>query len=162
MTGEVVGMKRRRVDDWKSKQLSALPTIVHLVSDGKIQFFSYGELRNEAWNRPGSFPGEVMGNLLAGVQISEVPDAICRTRLFSSNFKETKAEMIDFCRWLLSLNQRGVKKLGGLPFTDFEMENFRGLDRFREICKAVHSKHYPDAFHFWTAEVNGMDFFLRA
>ncbi|HZK14733.1 MAG TPA: hypothetical protein VFC55_09440, partial [Desulfobaccales bacterium] len=38
----------------------------------------------------------------------------------------------------------------------------KSLNRFKELCCALDEKHYPDAFHLWTAEVNGLDFFLTA
>jgi hypothetical protein len=36
------------------------------------------------------------------------------------------------------------------------------LKGFKEICRDLSEKHYPDAFHLWTADMNELDYFLSA
>ncbi|VUD69012.1 hypothetical protein TDB9533_04375 [Thalassocella blandensis] len=38
--------------------------------------------------------------------------------------------------------------------------NLENLDRHRSLRKNLSVKQYVDAFHFWRAEVSGIDYFL--
>jgi hypothetical protein len=45
-------------------------------------------------------------------------------------------------------------------FSEFEQRCLMSLDTFRLIACHLPQTHYPDAFHLWTAEVHGLDYFL--
>ena len=54
-----------------------------------------------------------------------------------------------------------VQRAEAIGLTEFEVESLRTLEWFRTLCKAANSpEHYPDVFHLWTAERNGLDGFL--
>ena len=40
------------------------------------------------------------------------------------------------------------------------LNNLRNVQRFRELCAGLSEKQFPDAFHLWTAEINGAQMFL--
>lgn len=44
--------------------------------------------------------------------------------------------------------------------TDFERNNIKNLHVFQNLCDAIHRKRARDAFHFWAAECNNIDYFL--
>lgn len=70
--------------------------------------------------------------------------------------------MIKFCVWLLDPKaEKLADHLEGQErFPAFLISNLRQVERFRELCSGLAKKQYPDAFHLWTAEVNGMQYFL--
>lgn len=48
-----------------------------------------------------------------------------------------------------------------LKVTEFEIESFRSLRCFRELCSIGRSpENYPDMFHLWTSHRNQLDVFL--
>lgn len=145
---------------WLQEQIDCLPTIAALVRNGRIRFFTYNELRFEAWHaRGGGF------SVFEGLPLTPVPAPLERSRLFiHSDFKRTihGSETAAFAKFLLynmteplaaQLIETGV-------LTEFEVQNLKQLGRFREICAGLSAKHHRDALHLWTAEVNGMDYFL--
>ena len=41
-----------------------------------------------------------------------------------------------------------------------EQKNLAQIGQFKLLCRHLARTHYPDAFHVWTAEANGLDYFL--
>jgi hypothetical protein len=71
-------------------------------------------------------------------------------------------ELIGFCSFLLALEPSVLQ--GAAAFWNtlppFEQENLLQLGQFKSLCRGLSEKHYPDAFHLWTAETNHLDYFL--
>ena len=71
-------------------------------------------------------------------------------------------ELISFCSLLLALEPSLLQ--GATAFWNtlpaLEQENLLRLERFKSLCRGLSKKHYPDAFHLWTAETNRLDYFL--
>lgn len=162
----VTGMQRKSrqlTDPWLREQVSFLPTIARLVGEGKLKLFTYAELRFEAFHASGSLRG-VKGNLLDDLKVDHLPAAVERSKLQQSDISiHIQRERFDeFCQFLLDLPDGILESEPTLwaHFSNFEQSNLRNLARFREISQNLPANHYADAFHLWTAEVNGMDYFL--
>jgi hypothetical protein len=152
-------------EGWRQIQSTAMPSIARLARDGKVHLFTYSELEIE--NFKGTlYPLSLAAHSLTGVAIDRVPAAVERSKFQQMDFRQfaEKEAFIDYCKWILSLNYKNLMKRPGFSskFTDFELRNLESLDRFKHICRNLSEKHYPDAFHLWTAEANNLHFFLTA
>jgi hypothetical protein len=149
-------------ESWKQDQSDAVPHIAQLARDSKVLLLTYSEIEHETLEGT-LFPPSLATDSLAGIKIERVRSAIERSKVQQMSFDvyNQKRTRIDFCRWLLC--SRDYQQIAKIPtFSEFERKNLESLDRFREICSGLNEKHYPDAFHLWTAEVNDLDFFLTA
>lgn len=150
--------------EWKIKQIVCLPTVRRLAVEEKIKLYTYNELTHEAWKRPGSFPLNFLGDLFAGITFQHVDAAVERSFFFQMEFSEylKNDEMIKFCVWLLDskVEELADRFEGQERYPVFLLNNLRQVERFRELCKGLAKKQYPDAFHLWSAEVNEMEYFL--
>jgi hypothetical protein len=163
ISGYIRKSPRNENEQWLQRQIDALPTIARLARDGGISCHTYSELEYEAMLRPGSFPANIIGDLFENVEFSRVNAPITRSRFFSGDERFVQREaVIDFCKWL---HDPKVESLADrtdfqrlLP--EFELNNLRHVGRFRDICQGLSKKQFPDAFHLWTAEVSGLDYFL--
>jgi hypothetical protein len=146
-------------DENKEAAIRALPTIARLSREGRLRLFRSSEIEGE------DFSGRLLGgttvDLFAEAQFSWAHDPIQRWRFQQCAEFHTKALRTRFCEWLLSLTPEEVGRLKSMPkLSDFEIKGLESVHRFREICRHLPEKHYVDALHLWTAEMNGMDFFL--
>lgn len=168
LTSEIAGYKRKLPRNpehkWVQKQIECLPTIARLGQEGRLEFLTYNEIHFEGSQRPGGYPGNLMGDLFSGVNMSKIPPAIERSRIQGMDIREyvQRDVMINFCKFLLGVDER---QMLGIPeickrFPDFERASLENLERFRRLCDGLSIKQYPDAFHLWTGEVNGIDYFL--
>ncbi|MDP2815272.1 MAG: hypothetical protein Q8O19_01165 [Rectinemataceae bacterium] len=167
----IAGYERRPMPNtdqiWKRKQIECLPTVGRIAREGKIEFYTYSELRHEAWKRPGSFPSNIIGDLFADVPFKRVDAAVERSFFFQMDISEyiSANQMIKFCKWLLDSKVASLADLADRLGTQerypaFLLNNLRGVRRFHDLCNGLAEKQYPDAFHLWTAEVNGIKYFL--
>lgn len=168
-TYDVLGMQRNTDHIsrgiWLKNQVEALPTIMKLAREGNILIFSYVELKFETTRGSWFELRGGKGDLLKGVDIIKVPPAVDRSKLFQTADFYKKDALIDFCKFLIEVDIKEFEKRREWflsKFTDFERQNIISLNRFKDLCYALDETHYPDAFHLWTAEVNGLDFFLMA
>jgi len=166
---KVLEMKQRRAvpadQKWRQMQMEALPTIGGLCREGRLSLCGSTELSLEAMK--GTYRGgNVIGDLLGGVKLVHVPCAIDRSKFQQMNLEEyvEKTTVVEFCKLLLRLDSSALAESSWLieRFTDSEVTNLRNLERFRTLCATLDESQYPDAFHLWTAEVNGLDYFLTA
>jgi hypothetical protein len=146
-------------NDWLREQIEALPTISRLAGEGRIKPHTYSELRFEAKYRVDEF-GDVFGR----TQICEVPPAVERSAFFVLDLA-TYAQgqsFREFCRWLLDgYSDAWLETPAAREFlTAEQIKNLREVQRYRDICRRLAPKHYSDAFHLWTGEVNGLTHFL--
>jgi hypothetical protein len=150
---------------WKQAQSNAMASIAQLARDGNVRLLTYNEIEIEILYGT-YFPSSLESDCLAGVKIDSVPAAIERSKFQKMSFEAftERSTRIAFCCWLLSLDPREVAKRPQFisMLSDFERRNLETLDRFKELCANLNKKHYFDAFHLWTAEVNNLAFFLTA
>jgi len=149
---------------WKRDQIECLPTIGKIAREQRIALYTYDEIIFEGWKRSGSFPSNHLGNIFSGVDFNHVDAAIERSYFFQSGFCEylKKDEVINFCKWLLTPNIESLadKLAPTKRYPEPLLKNLRRVQRFRDLCSGLSEKQYPDAFHLWSAEINGMDLFL--
>lgn len=164
----VLGMQRNTEHMSKGirlkNQIEALPTIMKLARERNILIYSYIELEFETMRGSFDLRGG-KGDLLKDVNIEDIPSAVDRSKFQQTEDFYEKQPLIDFCKFLIKVDIKEFEKRGDWfrsRFTDFERQNLMSLNRFKELCFALDETHYPDAFHLWTAEVNGLDFFLTA
>lgn len=165
---DVLGFERRpsprNDEEWKLEQFQCLPTIARLARENQIRCCTYHELRHEGWRRPNSFPANPIGRLFRYVEFYDVDAAVERSYFFQGDMNDVLSndKMIEFCQWLLRLNVDShmdqVAHTGRFP--EFLINNIRCVNRFRELCVGLSQKQMVDAFHLWTAETNGIPYFL--
>jgi hypothetical protein len=106
-----------------------------------------------------------VGDLFSGVEIKRCEPAANRPR-FRKNidfgYYLKKEELLEFCDFLLQLPESLLQETPQLWATrpTSEQKNLAQIGRFKLLCRHLARKHYPDAFHLWTAETNGLDYFL--
>jgi hypothetical protein len=154
----------RRPDEqaWLRKQIEALPTIAKVARDPtKLKLYTYFELEAEYW-RGGNFPDTTPGNVFSNVPITRAVKGICRSDLMTASGGEivSVAAQIQFCEWLLNGDRIAKTPRMQGRLDDTQIDILKQLNRYREICKSLASKHYPDAMHVWTGELNDIELFL--
>ncbi|MBA5248664.1 MAG: hypothetical protein FE834_03895 [Gammaproteobacteria bacterium] len=167
---EVLGWERKPKPSedqaWKQKQIEYLPTIGRIAKEKQILLYTYLELRHEALRRNAT---NKFGNVFKDVEITSVDAAVERSYFFpgelSSYISKKESKLIEFCKWLLKLTPDDINNIVERPpelrtYPKFLLDNLKNVRRFRELCKGLVENHYPDAFHLWSAEVNGVNFFL--
>jgi hypothetical protein len=76
-----------------------------------------------------------------------------------------EANQISFFKQLCALNKEKVEAVIAscasiMHLTEFEIDSLRSISRFQFLCTRSGIETYPDIFHLWTAERNGLDVFL--
>lgn len=146
---------------WKKSQIECLPTIGKIAREKKIALYKYNEIDFEGWKRSGA---NRLDNIFSEVEFNHVDAAVERSYFFQSDLVKhlEKDRVIEFCRWLLTPNiETLANRLAPTKrYPDFLLNNLGRVQRFRDLCIGLSEKQYPDAFHLWSAEVNGMDLFL--
>lgn len=106
------------------------------------------------------------GDVFRDNKFAWVEPAVRRVLFFYIDFSRyvRSKTLIEFCNWLL--NDCSEDWLEVPPISEnideFQHGNLANLDRFRTICGNLSERHYDDAFHIWTGEVNGLSHFLTA
>lgn len=155
-------LPREMPRDWRSKEIDRLPEICMLESSGRLALFKSTESLGEemgGWQVGQGLPGD----LVSKIRFRYAPSPIERSRLMSLPFKvyNSKECRTGFFKLLLKANTRGqLDNIRQWPLTAFELESVEGLGRFAEICSCLDESQYTDAWHLWTAERSGIDFFL--
>ena len=129
----------RRKSLTESEELfEAMRYIAELSKAGRVQLFDTIELVFE-WS--GRACGPSMRNtefdMFRGVNIIRLKPPVQRTVTFSGFERHDHFEK-EKDLWLESIDDR----------------------RFLELKRAINRKHWADAFHLWTAELNGLDCIL--
>jgi hypothetical protein len=141
------------------EQIEALPSVSRLASEGIIKIYSYSELRLEA-----KYPPDILGDVFEKVKIHQVPPAVERSAFFVQDLPTyAKEESFEkFCQWLLvDYSDAWLSRSEAKSFlTSEQIKNLGDIQRYRDICRRLSPKHYGDAFHLWTGEVNGLTHFL--
>lgn len=170
LTGErrngVIGYVRKEPpkENWKREQFECLPTISELAETGKIELFRYLELDFEDWKRVGSFPSNKLGKLFEPKKMKRVSAAIERSYFLQSSLEThlEKSRVMEFCRWLNTpnLEDKILRSKAADKLPEQMKCNITQLERYRVLCKNLSESQRIDAFHFWSAEIAGIDYFL--
>ncbi len=161
------------------KQVNALPTIGRLIRERLIVPCEYKEIWRERMRFRPLIP---FGNALDGCIIGECEPAIDSgkfaqtvdiTDYFAKGGRKDRkaglvpgpANQIAFFKFLCSLTNEAVDVLIAhaepLRLSAFEVESLRNIGWFQFLCERSGSpENYPDVFHLWTAERNGLDILL--
>lgn len=155
----------RKPDERRSRSLE---TVCDFARKGVLTLCTSDELMYEHWNSSESIRTANTGTeLLRGIELQWLPTPITRSRFMHGGERELeKAARLDFFRLLRSEGTRNPSRdwhstLAG-RVTSFEVESFKQLDRFAEICSGLGPKDGKiiDAFHLWTGERSGASYFL--
>jgi hypothetical protein len=180
-SSEVHGLKRKAIDPNANyqKQKEALFTIGRLIREETIEAYTYIELdfeRIRSRSRIQEF------NALRHCKLNSCSPALERSKFrTTSDFMDViakggekerdagnppgEANQIAFFKWLCTLTQEAIQAFVQiapiLRLTQFEIESLMNLDRFQALCDRIpNPEHFPDLFHLWTTERNGLDAFL--
>ena len=174
------GYKKKNYKDASyQKEVDALVTIGRLIREGTIEAFTYSELDFESFRR--SSPLKEF-NALNNCPVSRCAAPIERSKFrktidFSGyvskggkkdkqkDFEISEFSQVSFVKWLLQLHESVIRSIVShhveLGLTDFEVKSFEQLKWFKFVCRrSGSSENYPDVFHLWAAERNGIDVFL--
>lgn len=144
--------------------IEALPTIRRLARDGRLGLLTSTELKYEDWvgkNPAVGTVGDLFSDITLGIAESPVE------RSFFHQTADMKAYLSrdllrKFCKMLLNLRDDQIRyaseNMRDLP--DCSKRGLADIHRFRKLCASAPEKHYPDLFHWWTAEHAGCKFFL--
>jgi hypothetical protein len=158
------------------RQKEALFTIGRLIREGRIEVYVYIEILFERMRGKGRFP---VCDALKGCNIQECPPALDRSKfsqtmdfreLISKGGKKDRkagvelgtATQIAFLEFLCGLRKKHVHVLtqhaAQIGLTEFEVESLKKVNWFQSLCRRWGSpENYPDIFHLWTSERNGLD-----
>ena len=161
------------------EQQDALFTVGRLIRTELIEAYSYSEIECERWR---DRIGLRVCNALRGCGIHSCRPAVERGRFrktvdftdaISKGGKKDvragialgEANQVAFLKWLCTLTKEHIDLL--LPhatligLTEFDIESLRDICWFQFLCERSGSpENYPDVFHLWTAERNGLDALL--
>lgn len=151
-------------DLWLRQQVKCLPTIVRLAREGAIVLYTYSELQCEEMRARRGMAG-TFGDLFSDVEIRKCQPAVNRPRFRQNvnfDYYLKKEELLEFCDFLLQLPESLIQQPPELwaKLSASEQENLTQLGRFKFLCRHLARTHFSDAFHLWTAEANGLDYFL--
>lgn len=180
-TSEVHGLARKPPDQNAEyqEQKEALFALGRLIREGKIEAFDYWEIRCERFR---GTPSNQVWNALRGCKIHDCSPAIRRS-IFSRSIyfddviakggkEDVKrgvelrgASQIAFFKrlaaWTIPQINVLISHAPTLQFTQFEIDSLKGIEYFQFLCQRSGSiENYPDIFHLWTAERNGLDAIL--
>jgi hypothetical protein len=168
------------------QNICALFTVGRLIREGRIEAYDYDEIQCERIRD--RIPSRIC-NALQGCHVNDCPAAIERSKFRQTiNSRESISKggkrdrkrnpglgnftQIGFFEWLFSLsshqverminaNARIIRRAPRWALTDFEINSLRNIEWFKFLCsRSGTTDNYPDVFHVWTAERNGLDVFL--
>jgi hypothetical protein len=178
LTVPIHGVARRAPDgdpDYQ-REKEALFTVGRLIREGRLEAYDYAEIRFE---RVRGRAGARVCNALQGCHIKRCAPALDRSkfrrtvdfeRLISKGGKKDRgkglcagdASQIAFLKWVCALTKQEVDLLVGsasrIGLSAFEVASLRELYWFQFLCRRWRTaENYPDLFHLWTAERNGIE-----
>jgi len=164
----VAGYQRKRLrqgeDVWLRDEINALPTIIKLTQESRLRLCTYSEIRHEALRGSAGLVN-TKGHLGNSLRLDEIQSAVDRSFFQKMQLSEfiKKETFIEFCKvlntgHLRELEQQVPDYWAKLP--DLTKTSLKAIERFQQLLACLPEAHYRDVFHLWTAEVNGLDFFL--
>lgn len=168
VTTEVMELRRRPMpagdQTWRIENIKALPTISRLARELVITLCQSPELQFESFTRKRQAVATV-GELLPGSLFVHVDSAVERSYFqMTTNLREhiDGENLRRFCKMLLQMTEEQASRLSqSIPnLSSSSRAGLGDLDRFRLLCRHAAEKHYPDLFHWWTAERRACQYFL--
>lgn len=159
---------KARRHDWIEGEKLALSQIAEKVAARSVKLYSSVELQAERM-RIEKVASQRRRNVFDDLRIEEARVPFNKSKLpLSMDDFLSKASLINFCKTFLlrssaeeteAFISRMSKNLVYGP-DEFEIHCLRNKAKFQSLCTNLHEGHIPDAFHLWTAEENGMNYFL--
>lgn len=155
-------------DEWRRRQIESLPTIARMAREGQLTFCTSVELKFESFRAANGWQGYI-GDLFRDIKFENVPAAVERSYFWQTinldDYSSGEGQVRWYKDFLLKADEdkilAEIADLIDLP--DFDRQNLKNVSRFREMCRHLETDdHIRDAFHLWTAETNGLDYFLTA
>jgi len=164
-TLDVHGYRRKPLKgDWTDGEVTCLPTIAALATSGLLKLFVATEVSFEGF-KANSVGRGTKGDLFRNVDIGRCESPIDRSYFKSQTIDQLcdSDELIEFCETLMTIDAAILKNVPEFwgRFPEKVKENFSEIDRLKVVLNALpHKKHWPDAFHLWSAECFGADYFV--
>jgi len=147
----------------KQKEVECLPTISRLIKEKRLIPYNYTELKFEDMLGAQGLRN-IKGDLFRDIDFKRAKSAVDRSYWGGMTLSQCvdREAVIKFCELLLSLDPEKIinfEKISSLQ-PEFQQANLKKLNRFKNICNGLSRKQLPDALHLWTAETNGLNYFL--
>jgi hypothetical protein len=166
----VLRLRGRRLASSEQRLRAEIPAIAAIgeaARQGAILVLTSEEIQAERFRARMGNRG-VLGDLWAGVRFGHIPSPLARctwmgdltlAQMGSRDHRE------EFYRRLVHWARQGIpadllKWLPHSEYVDAQRPNIARLGEYLAICDAVGETRLGDAFHFWTALCNGVDYFL--
>ena len=155
-------------DEWPRRQIEAFPTIAKMARECQLTFCTSVELKFESFKATRGWQGSI-GDLFRDIKYENVRSAVERSYFWQttdlSKYSSGEGQVGWYKEFLLKVDEQQLLEeiKGHIDLPEFDKQNLAKLNRFRDICRYLDTgDHIRDAFHLWTAEVNGLDYFLTA
>jgi hypothetical protein len=109
-TMKIIGIQRKPPlppsQQWRRKQVEAMPTITRLAREGRLRLCCSMELSLEAIKGTYFGTGGIRGDLLAGITLEDVPAPIERSKFQEMDLRTytEKDTFVTFCKVLLHVS----------------------------------------------------------
>jgi len=163
----IQGKRLQKNEEWLRNERRSLATVAAAARNGLITVHTSLELVAERLRARSTGRG-IRGDLWIAVRFEHAPAPLDRSTWMGSLSLQqmaSKEHREEFYSQMLALAHHGVPQqlLDALPTTEFVERQKANLSRLREyasLCDVVGSKRRGDAFHYWTAICNNLDYFL--
>jgi hypothetical protein len=142
----------------------ALPTLRRLAKQGVVALLRSRELDFEGWTGCNSARGTV-GDLLGDLNFEIAASPVERSffhQTINMDAYLSRDNLREFCKLLLRIqNEQANHFIERMPLLpESSGRGLRDLERCRRLFANAPDKHYPDLFHWWTAEHAGCEYYL--
>jgi len=105
------------LERWLQDQIDAIPTVGRLTREGRLTLCLSPELALEGIKGTMFGEGALPGDALSGIEFRRVPSPIERSKLQQMDLRAyaDKKTFIEFCQWLLDLDESGAERLSRWP-----------------------------------------------
>lgn len=164
---EIKRVKKPERKDWRQKEKDCLKKLADLCRANKITFYTSPELKSEHF-RVLKFPSQQTQSYFDGLKFHKTQSPLDRSKWgIDLQQYSSKEHIISHCKCFFFGTEKrtnkfieGMKKNPRFSLSDFEEISLRKSSDFQQICFGLSETHYPDALHYWTAELNGLDCFM--
>ncbi|QCO66848.1 type II toxin-antitoxin system VapC family toxin [Luteimonas yindakuii] len=153
---------RKEPTGWRTGEVRALPELCEQVKNQRLVLCRSDELIGEEMGGTQTGQG-LVGDLVGTITFRDALSPIERSRFMSLplGIYNSSSCRNSFLKLLLEAYQRGeLQNIRKWPLTPFELDSIERFDRFADICSCLEESQFADGWHLWTAERNGVDFFL--
>jgi len=145
--------------------ITSVQAISKSAERGDVELYVYDELMCESLLGRQGWRGNLTPLAAFRKQVFlEIPSPLNRSK-FNQTANWVKGDEVDrFIDFLLDVDENKLVEVmrQRSGFTDFELMNATKLQEFKTLCsdKLFGKNKRRDAYHFWSAECSGIDYFL--